>query len=140
VNKHYSDLVKQAEDAVSSVKDPALKQTAFEKILDDLLADSPSSTAGTSQKHVTTKALKKRSVKSARSSSQRKGPTLYVQALIDDGFFSKPKTIAELRDELGNSGHHIPITTLSGLLQRLCQKRTLRRQKLQDKGFLYSNW
>ena len=34
----YSELVAQAEKAVSGVKDPELKRIAFQKVLDDLLA------------------------------------------------------------------------------------------------------
>ncbi len=33
----YAALVAQAERAVASVKDPSLKQIAFQKVLDDLL-------------------------------------------------------------------------------------------------------
>jgi len=34
----YAALVAQAEKAVASVKDPSLKQIAFQKVLDDLLS------------------------------------------------------------------------------------------------------
>jgi hypothetical protein len=70
----------------------------------------------------------------------------YVRELIDDGFFKKPKTIAEVRAELGNRGHHIAITSLSGPLQKLCQQRALRRHRVagDDNGkraaFNYSEW
>jgi hypothetical protein len=40
MNKSYSELVAQAESAVSAVKDAELRRVAFEKILDDLLASS----------------------------------------------------------------------------------------------------
>ena len=38
MEKSYSELVAQAESAVSAVKDPELKRVAFEKVLDDLLS------------------------------------------------------------------------------------------------------
>ncbi len=74
------------------------------------------------------------------------GPKGYVRELIDDGFFKKPKTIAEVKAELANRGHHIALTSLSGPLQTLCQDRLLRRHKakLGDKAkkasFNYSEW
>jgi hypothetical protein len=66
--------------------------------------------------------------------------------LVDDGFFKKPKTIAQVKAELANRGHHIAITSLSGPLQRMCQERVLRRHKAKggDKAkkttFNYSEW
>jgi len=72
------------------------------------------------------------------------GPLAYVEELVGDGFFKKPKTIAEVKAELANRGHHIPITSLSGPLQKLCQRKVLRRQKGttedSNKTFLYSLW
>ena len=74
------------------------------------------------------------------------GPKAYVRELIEEGFFKKPKTIAEVRAELGNRGHHIAITSLSGPLQKLCQERALRRHKGTSDGngkkttFNYSEW
>jgi len=68
-----------------------------------------------------------------------------AEAVKEDGFFAKPKTISEVKAELANRGHHIPLTSLSGPLQKLCQDKELRRQKAEDKGgkkkpFVYSNW
>jgi hypothetical protein len=64
--------------------------------------------------------------------------------MIEDAFFTKPKTISEVKAELENRGHHIPLTSLSGPLQKLCQAKKLRRQKVEGKGkkrpFAYSNW
>jgi hypothetical protein len=76
--------------------------------------------------------------------SARGGPTQYIQELIGDGFFRKPKTISEVKAELGNRGHHIAVTSLSGPLQNLCKAKVLRRQKLKAPGkkqtFAYSVW
>jgi hypothetical protein len=134
----YAELVAKAEKAVIAVKDPELKRIAFQKILDDLLT-SDSRRA----EH------KKRSVgKKGRSSSpttpNRRGPQAYVEQMIEDGFFKKPKTIAQVKAELENRGHHIALTSLSGPLQKLCQRRSLRRQKATLSGnketFAYSEW
>jgi hypothetical protein len=76
----------------------------------------------------------------------RQGPKGHVEALIDDGFFNKQRTIAEVKAELANQGYHIALTSLSGPLQKLTQERRLRRQKVAAEGkgskaaFAYSNW
>ena len=116
---NYEALVKQAEQAVTPVKDPELKRIAFEKILDALL--------GTPEAHwdVQTKSNKGRVKGSSGSKSggtqktpkKRAGTAEYIEELIDEQFFAKPKTIASVKAELGNRGHHIPLTSLSGPLQ-----------------------
>ena len=153
MNKSYSELVAQAESAVSAVKDAELRRVAFEKVLDDLLASSSSATQnaapnrgargiearGAGHNRTKVKVLK------GESKSVRGGTSAYIGELIDEDFFSKQKTISEVKAELGNRGHHIPLTSLSGPLQRLCQSKKLRRQKTADgdgkkKAFAYSNW
>ncbi|HEX8013523.1 MAG TPA: hypothetical protein VF814_21765 [Casimicrobiaceae bacterium] len=136
----YSALVAHAEKAVAGVKDPELKRIAFQKILEDLLggATPPTTPRAVSRpkKGSTTAAASKR--------ARRGGPQAYVDEMIDEGFFKKPKTIAHVKAELENRGHHIPLTSLSGPLQKLCQRKKLRRQRLKTSGkkqtFAYSNW
>lgn len=133
----YSKLVSQAELAVQGVKDPELKRAAFEKILDDLLA---ATSPGKKQAKTVTS---EKSAKTAPRKTKR-GPRAYIEELVGDGFFRKPKTITQVRAELGNRGHHVPLTSLSGPLQILCQRRKLRRQKVKTGGkkvtFAYSEW
>jgi membrane protein involved in colicin uptake len=150
MTKSYSELVAQAESAVSVVKDAELRRVAFEKILDDLLASASAAASMPSRAttgHRTGGSTRARSSNIAaggESKSARTGTTAYIEELIGEEFFSKPKTISEVKAELGNRGHHIPMTSLSGPLQRLCQKRRLRRQKTDDEGkkkaFAYSHW
>ena len=134
----YAALVAQAEKAVASVKDPSLKQIAFQKILDDLLSANDQNL----QPFRAAKPQKKQT-KKVRGSA-RGGPTQYIQELIGDNFFKKPKTISEVKAELGNRGHHIALTSLSGPLQNLCKAKVLRRQKIKAgnkrQTFAYSVW
>jgi hypothetical protein len=142
----YPQIVAEAEAAVSAMKDPELRRVAFEKILATLLEQNQNDTR---VQHRRSKSQKK-GKPSARTQSKvaghaRKGPKAYVEALIDDGYFKKQRTIAEVKAELVNRGHHIAITSLSGPLQKLTQERRLRRQKLSGNGegkgtFAYSNW
>ena len=134
----YNALVAEAERAVASVADPALMRAAFEKVLTHLLqsGNDASRSRPTAAKNVgSTPRLRKR---------PQGGPQAFVEELVGEGFFKKPKTIGEVRSELGNCGHHIPLSSLSGPLQILCQRRVLRRQRAKSEGkkqvFSYSNW
>ena len=141
--KAYADLVSQAESAVASVKDPELRRVAFQKVLEDLLA-------GGGETQTATRRVSKSPVRAAsegpsrRKATTKGGTQTYVDELVEEGFFKKPKTISNLKAELENRGHHIPLTSLSGPLQRMCQQRVLRRQKMKTSGkretFGYSNW
>lgn len=134
----YPELVAQAEQSVSGVKDPELKRIAFQKILDDLLGAVAPATArppAGSRKH--------HDSGSKTKAASKGGPQAYVEELVDEGFFKKPKTIALVKAELENRGHHIPITSLSGPLQKLCQRKVLRRQRVKTgkkQTFAYSDW
>lgn len=135
----YAELVAQAEKAVAGVKDPELRRVAFQKVLDDLLGTHAAAPAS---KGSAPKAKSRETSRARRS--KRGGPQTYVEELVNDGYFKKPKTIAQVKAELENRGHHIALTSLSGPLQKLCQRRTLRRQRLKTSGkrqtFAYSNW
>jgi hypothetical protein len=139
--KNYPTLVQEAERAVADVKDPELKRIAFQKILENLLSGADG------REKASTPNGQPRGAKSRPSKQPRKargGPAHYLAELIEEGFFKKPKTIAEVKTELENRGHHIPVTSMSGPLQKKCQDRVLRRKKLKASGkkgpFAYSNW
>lgn len=126
--------VAEAESAVASVKDPELRRAAFEKVLQHLLETQAAP------------ARKPRSTAAAQGQSKTRakaGPTGRIADLIADGFFKKPRSIAEVKAELANRGHHIALTALSTPLQRLCKTKQLRRQKGTapgGDGYGYTNW
>src|SRR6266851_4838592 len=124
-SKPYVELVTQAEEATRAIKDPELRRVAFERVLDDLLSGGGTTTQSSARapKHV------ERSTRRAAIPRKSGGPKGYVRELVDDGFFKKPKTIAQVKAELANRGHHIALTSLSGPLQSLCQDRALRRHR-----------
>jgi hypothetical protein len=144
----YADLVVQAEQAVAAVKDAELRRVAFERVLDDLLSErrgNPAASPKTKTPSSRPGSVARRpKPDNAGQASKRSGPQAYVEELAGDGFFKKQRTISEVKAELGNRGHHIALTSLSGPLQKLCQKKTLRRQKVDGSGgkktFGYSNW
>ncbi|WP_454620906.1 hypothetical protein [Bradyrhizobium cenepequi] len=134
---NYAAFVAQAETAVKDLKDPELKRIAFEKILEDLMKGSeerpkPSPSAAKP---------KSKKEKAPKAKSAKGGTSSYIRELIEDSFFKKPKTISDVKVQLENLGHHIPLTALSTPLQRLCQSRELRRSRDNEKKtFLYSEW
>ena len=129
----YAQLVAQAESAVAAVKDPELKRVAFQKVLDDLLGSRAASEPA--PKVTRTRAGRPTAGSPAKkTSATRKGPQGYVEEMANEGFFKKQKTIAQVKAELENRGHHIALTSLSGPLQKLCQRRVLRRQKTNSSG------
>jgi hypothetical protein len=141
----YAAMVAEAVEAVAAVKDPELRTVAFEKILATLLEGqtAPARRGDTRPGRTGSK----KATPAGRSGSKRSGgPKGSVEALIDDGFFSKPRTIADVKAELADGGRHIAITSLSGPLQLLTRERRLRRQKLAAKNggtkatYAYSNW
>lgn len=60
-----------------------------------------------------------------------------LDELVESKFFSKPKTIGEVRIQLADLGHHYPTTSLSGPLQNFVRKRKLRRFK-KDGNYVYA--
>lgn len=143
----YARMAAEAEEAVAAVKDPELRRVAFEKILTTLL-EGKSGGAGASRSKSKVKQAKSGSVGGTPQSTSKakKGPKARIEELINEGFFKKQQTIAQVKAELANRGYHIALTSLSGPLQRLTRAKCLRRQKVKanKKGskttYAYSNW
>ena len=131
-SKMIVELRKQAEESVADMPDGPLKLKAFEVILDRLLVreDTKSSDLegprGAVAKHPPTKNQEEKQRKIPSSCPER------ILLLRDEGFFKSPRTLGEIRDELQLHGWTYPVTSLSGPLQRLAQKRELRRMPGQD--------
>lgn len=66
---------------------------------------------------------KKREAKKQRTATDR------VVALKEEGFFDKPKRLGEVAAKLEQSGYLYPVTTLSGVMLSLVQKKLLARKK-----------
>jgi hypothetical protein len=137
----FAALARKAEQAVESIKDPELKRVAFEKILDNLLSTSLGGTQN-KEKESQEGAKGKRKKKAKGAARQGRGPKAHIKEMIKEDFFKTPKTIGQVKAELENRGHHIPLTSLSGPLQMLCQDNLLRRTKGKaggKQGFVYTN-
>jgi hypothetical protein len=134
----YAAMVVEAEAAVAAVKDPELRRVAFEKILSTLLEQKPSGARGAGRKKRSRPQPKASEKKKSTARKKSSGPKAQIEALIDDGFFEERRTIAEVKAELANRGHHFAITSLSGPLQTLTQDKRLRRQKGEGDNATYA--
>jgi methyl coenzyme M reductase beta subunit len=65
----------------------------------------------------------------AKADKKRLGAADLVVVLKEEGFFEKPKTLGEISKALEEQGYLYPVTTLSGVVLSLVQKRQLRRKK-----------
>jgi hypothetical protein len=65
----------------------------------------------------------KREVKKQRTASD------LIVVMKEDGFFNKPRGLAEVAFELQKEGRLFPVTTLSGVMLSLIQKKILSRIK-----------
>ena len=124
--------IERAERAAEAVRDRELRPKAFEVILGRLLIAE--GIAGSISEH------RRRTSDSApraleRTHTGKTEPTTLTQRILtlrDDDHFREPRTISDVREALKVKGWHYPVTTLSGALQGLIQKRELRRERCRD--------
>jgi hypothetical protein len=137
----YSEIAVRAEKAVGGVQDPDLRRIAFQKILEALLAEGEPERRPKEANSHKAKASPHPDASAKVGSKAKGGPKAYIEELIADQFFKTPRSLAAVKSELANTGHHIAVTSLSGPLQKLCQEKKLRRKKDDETGaFTYSNW
>lgn len=124
------EVRRQAEEAVRDMPDGELKLKAFEVILNSLLQGQ----LPTADEERTTSAVPVHGWKNRRGN--RAGtPTSRVERILvvkSEGFFKALRSIGEVREHLAARGWHYPVTTLSGAMQELVQRRELRRQKMSE--------
>jgi len=127
--------IKIAEDAVKEMMDPELKKIAFQTVLQNLLAAEAAEITADSEK------------KPAKEASKRKmpkGPKGRIELLVTEGFFSKQRSLNEVKTELENHTWYHSMTDISPSLVRLVQDKVLRRVKVAEKTgklvWKYSNW
>lgn len=124
---------KQAEQAVRDMADGPAKLKAFEVILVDLLRRADDSKPPQSNRRAG-----KRQAPSGEQPEDDKSAGGRIMVLANEGFFKELRSISEVRDQLAVHGWNYPLTTLSGRLQALVQKRGLRRiRSKQDKKTIW---
>ncbi len=130
----FQEIIQQAEHAVTGIKDPALKTVAFGKVIDALMAGGTKPVVK-QKKHVGRQRMP--------NSAARMGTSGFLQEMVDQDYFRSQHALADVKEELANRGHHVPLTSLSGPMQSLCRRRVLRREKKKvgsKQTYVYSNW
>src|SRR2546422_11490195 len=130
--KSLKDARLKAERVVADMPEGDLKLKAFEVTLSHLLA-SDGAVEGRKSKG---------SKKAPSTPSQANTLSERILMLQAEGIFNTPQVIGAVREGLQVYGWHYPVTTLSGTLQALVQKRKLRRERVKDNNkvvWKYSN-
>lgn len=68
-----------------------------------------------------------------RDQKKRSAASDLVIALKEDGFFQKPKGLGDISKALEEKGYIYPLTTLSGVVLGLVQRKLLGRKKVDGK-------
>lgn len=68
-----------------------------------------------------------------KETKKRSAASDLVVDLKEDGFFEKPKGLGDISKALEEKGYLYPVTSLSGVVLGLVQKRVLRRKKQEGK-------
>jgi hypothetical protein len=71
-----------------------------------------------------------------KENRKRSSASDLIIGLKESGFFDKPKGLAEISEALEEGGFLYPVTSLSGVVLGLVQKRVLRRKKI-DRRWVY---
>ena len=79
----------------------------------------------------------KEAVKRRHASNQEVRKRLASSDLVihlkEGSFFEKPKSLADISAALEEQGHLVPVTSLSGVVLGLVQRKMLRRKKIDGK-------
>lgn len=131
----YSEKFKEAEKAVSSIKDEKLRAIAFEKLIEHIVSGG---STNTSKKIPTINKTKTNA--SGVVKKKVDGPKAWITELVDEDFFQTPKSSNSIREELESRGHHLSPTDLTFPLQKLCHEKRLRRKKIDRDGKQVLHW
>lgn len=143
----FSKLFEDAEKAVSGIKNVKLRQIAFDNLVNHLLSENSvkSEKDENSDRHPKKKREKSESYTSTKTTNtkgNKEGPKAWLRELASEGFFEKPKSSSDIREELETHSHHLKATDLTLPLQALCHERLLRRKKVapENGGKLVLHW
>lgn len=117
-----------AKAVINSKSGAVITVQGTEKEVSNILAAYERSATATNAREVTakTQAVKKDQKKRAAASD-------LVVGLKEDGFFDKPKGLSDIAKALEEKGFIYPVTTLSGVVLGLVQKRLLGRKRADGK-------
>lgn len=114
-------VVREAEEAVQTVKDPELRKVAYDRVLARLLEEEPSS-----QDKAETPKPRIRALQTSKRQAKR-GPMAWLKEMVAEGFFEKPKTAPEILARLREASHHLEYPAITRQLNSLSTQHILRR-------------
>ena len=79
------------------------------------------------------KKVKEKGHKLKTEEKKRSSASDLIVELKEDEFFAKPKALGEISRALEEKGFLYPVTTLSGVVLTLVQKKLLRRKKIEGR-------
>ncbi len=139
-DRRISAAIERARRIAALESNPELQRIVLAQVLAHLLSQAPEASPAPS------KPLGSKSAEIARTkrSAPDNGPSVWVEALCDEGFFSRPKSIGDVVQAVVASGHHVLSKDVSFPLVRLVRMRRLRRVKSTVEGssrkvWLYAN-
>ena len=131
---NMSTILIEAENTVESIKDQKLREIAFGKLLDLKLFSQIPGQPLTKNKRLNYKS-------STDSRNNAEGPKKWISELDDEGFFTEPKNMHHISDELKSRSHTLKPSDLTWPLSSLCHVKRLRRTKQNDEnGKLVWHW
>ncbi len=137
--KLASDLtphLETAEKAVAAVKDPRLREIAFGRILDHLLAPKNLSPDQAKAVAIEERSPEEAALQTPVKEKSRSGATGGLRSLVDEGKLDSPKTASEIIGLLKQGGRHYSKPSVSMGLLNLVRERVLTR--FNEKG--EKNW
>jgi hypothetical protein len=129
-----------AEKAVAVVTDPRLREIAFGRVLDLLIyggnADAALASRGKAPRPNTREPNIKKTSEGVRS---------WLEEMVSDEFFSEPKSVKQMLEELSSRSHYLTGSSLTQPLENLCHDKVLRRRKQAPVGggkevFHWAKW
>jgi hypothetical protein len=137
--KLASDLtphLETAEKAVAAVKDPRLREIAFGRILDHLLAPKNAGPEQSKAATIENPEPEKPAPRTSEKEKSRVGATGGLRSLVDEGKLDSPRTASEIIEFLKQGGRHYSKPSVMMGLLNLVRERVLTR--FNEKG--EKNW
>jgi hypothetical protein len=118
-------LIETAQAVTEGISDPQLRGIAFGKVLDRLLdGESFGPIAVVGHPHSSPTSAPKISAPAGRV-----GPNAWIDALVAEGYFSKPRSLGEVTEAVRAQGHNVESKNVTAPLERLLQTKGLRRER-----------
>src|ERR1700733_1984314 len=128
-----------AEAAVEGLPEGPRKTTAYQTILAHFLRLELDGTRSEGEGVPSVRTLQRKKAPEARGN----GTTARLLSLVEEGLFSRQRSLAEIRQTLSEKGWHYKLEDLGTPVTRLVRRKRLRRTQVSDGGktiWKYSNY